>query len=288
MKNLPTILIGCPVRNREWIIPRYLEGIYSLNYPKENIILYWLVNDSTDETYNILKDFEQEHQDEYKNIIIEKIKNRVREYKRLIKGSYVLAEKFWLEVYTNLANLRNTVINKVLELNADYLFNIDSDIIINDVETLNILLSENKPVISAIINNDQIRNPLLPIQKSACNILNFDSFGKVKHIIDWELNSTFKIHITGAICLYNAEIFNNSKVRFGYSRYGEDIYMAERILEEGIEVWTTSKVLPNHIMAEGLFDVCNKCANTCFKYRYMHGERQDEIISCPNFKEKLL
>ena len=44
------IMIGCPVRDREWILPKYLDSIYALSYPKENICLCFIVNDSTDNT----------------------------------------------------------------------------------------------------------------------------------------------------------------------------------------------------------------------------------------------
>jgi hypothetical protein len=284
-KEQPTILIGCPCRNRSWVISRYLEGIYSLNYPKNKLILYFLLNDSIDQTEVILKKFQQLHQHKYKLIQIDKIKNHAPEYKRLISKSPQFAEKYWESVYLNIAKLRNKVIDKVIETGSDYWFSIDSDIILNNPETLNILLQENKPVISCIINNDQIQNPYLPIQKAACNILNFDEHGKVKHITGWEMNSTFQVQITGAICLYKAEIFKNPNIRFGYSRMGEDIFMAQRILEAGIETWTTSKVLPEHCM--GIMQtICQNCDNKCAQFSFQDGERKGILINCPKFKEK--
>lgn len=286
LKEQPVVLVGCPIRNREFIAERYLQGIYNLNFPKKQIVLYFLLNDSTDSTEQILKRFQQLHKHEYKNIILEKIRTKSPEYKRAIAKPFNFAEKYWQDVYLNIANLRNKVIDKVLEIGANYWLSVDSDIILNDAETLNILLSEAKSVISAIINNDQIRNPNLPIQEAACNILNFDEHGKVKHVTGWEMNSTFKVQITGAICLYKAEIFKNPNIRFGYSRMGEDIYLAQKILEVGIETWTTSKVLPEHCM--GLMqDICQKCGNSCKQFSFQDGERKGILMTCPKFKEKV-
>jgi hypothetical protein len=286
LKKKPVVLIGCPIRNRGWIAERYLQGIYDLNYPKDHIVLYFLLNDSTDSTEQILKRFQQLHKHEYKDFIIDKVKNRMPEYRRSISMNPNMANLYWEKVYTNIANLRNKVIDKVIETGSDYWFSIDSDIILNDPESLNVMLSEDKPIISAIINNDQIRNPHLPIQKAACNVLNFDEHGKVYHVTDWEMNSTFKIQITGAICLYKAEIFQNPNIRFGYSRVGEDIFMAQRILEAGIETWTTSKVLPEHCMGI-MQEICQKCNNKCVQFSFQDGERKGILAMCPKFKEKV-
>jgi glycosyltransferase involved in cell wall biosynthesis len=284
--KLPVVCIAAPCRNRSWVILRYLDGILNLNYPKDKLILYWLVNDSTDQTLRMLQDFQQLHKHEYRDIQIERIKTKAQEYKRTISKPPQFAEKYWQEVYLNIAKLRNKVIDKVLETNSDYWFSVDSDIILNDPETLNILLSEAKPIISAIINNDQIRNPHLLIQQAACNILNFDERGKVKHITGWEMNSTFQIQITGAVCLYKSEIFKNPNIRFGYSRMGEDIFFAQRVLEAGIETWTTSKVLPEHCM--GLMQpICEKCDLKCKRFSFQDGERKGILVTCLKFKEKI-
>lgn len=285
-KEKPVICIATPCRNRSWVISRYLDGIYAINYPKDKIILYWLVNDSTDNTFEILKSFQTNYQHEYKNIIIDRIRMKAPEYKRTIAKQPQFAESYWQQIYTNISRLRNIVIDKVLELQVDYWFSIDSDIVLNNSESLNILLSEKKDIISAIINNDQIKNPHLPIQEAACNILNFDKYETVSHIKGWEMNNTFKVQITGAICLYKSEIFQNPNVRFGYSRFGEDIFMAQRLLEAGIETWTTSKVLPEHCMGIPQ-EICLKCGNTCRQFSFQDGERKGILATCPKFKEKV-
>ena len=286
VREQSVVLIGCPIRNRNWIAERYLRGIYDLNYEKSKIILYFLVNDSTDSTEKILKSFQAKYKSEYKDIIIEKIRTKAPEYRRLITKLPTHASKYWESVYTNIANLRNKIIDKVLELKCDYWFSVDSDIVLNDPDTLNILLQEQKLIISAIINNDQIRNSHLPIQEAACNILNFDEYGKVKHITGWEMNSTFQVQITGAVCLYKAEIFKDPNIRFGYSKMGEDIFMAQRILEAGIETWTTSKVLPEHHMGI-MQEICQKFNNKCKQFSFQDGERKGILVNCPSFIEKV-
>lgn len=52
--NIP-ILIVTPFRNESHSISQYLKSLKEVDYPKELIDLYWLENDSTDETLSMLK-----------------------------------------------------------------------------------------------------------------------------------------------------------------------------------------------------------------------------------------
>ena len=50
------ILILSPFRNEEHSVPQYLAAIQKLRYPPELIDLYWLENDSSDNTLTLLKE----------------------------------------------------------------------------------------------------------------------------------------------------------------------------------------------------------------------------------------
>jgi hypothetical protein len=283
MENKPLILIGCPIRNREFIVERYLSGIYNLNYPKDRIILYWLVNDSRDHTLRFLEEFKIKHKSEYKDIVIEKIKNNAPEYKRAIAKNPNFVEAYWKQVYTNLANLRNKVIDKVLEFNVDYYFGVDSDIIVNS-EDLNLLLSNNKDVVAGIINNDQIRNPSVDIHMAACNILNFDEHDKAVHIKGWEDDKgLIAVDITGAIALYNAGIYKKYKnLKYEENRQGEDIGFFRIAREFGIKSYADPRVQPLHYM--GTMQVlCMNCKNKCKQFSFQDGERKGVLSVCPKY-----
>lgn len=53
--NLPRILIITAIRNEEHSLSLYLKSLHDLEYPKNLIDLYWLENDSTDRTLEILE-----------------------------------------------------------------------------------------------------------------------------------------------------------------------------------------------------------------------------------------
>ena len=63
------IMIGCPVRNRAWILPRYLKSISDLEYPSEYLCYCFVINDCIDSTPNLLADFARERPGQVKIIV---------------------------------------------------------------------------------------------------------------------------------------------------------------------------------------------------------------------------
>lgn len=290
LKEQPVVLISTLVRDRAWILPRYLEHLYNLDYNKKQIIIYWLINNSTDNSEKLLKDFKRKYEHEYRQIIIEKIKNSdAPEYKRTITKSPLAAKTYWRQVYENLARLRNKVIDKVLEFEeVEYLFNIDSDILVNQ-DDLNMLIELNLDIVAGVINNDQIRHPHLVLgQGAASNLLNFDDNGKAYHITHWDdsKDGIIPVDCTGAIAVYRKEIFKNSDLRYNFSEQGEDIGFFQKVKQYGIKAYAHTGCKPTHIM--GIMQtLCEeKCANVCKQFSFQDGERKGLLVACPKFKEK--
>ena len=70
------ILIACPVHNREWILPYYLKYLHALDYDKNLIDIYWIVNNTTDKSKKLLERFKEEHGGAYRSITIEVHNNK--------------------------------------------------------------------------------------------------------------------------------------------------------------------------------------------------------------------
>jgi hypothetical protein len=288
LKEQPVVCISTLIRDRGWILPCYLEHLYNLNYNKSKIIIYWLVNDCSDDSERILTNFKREHGHEYREIIIEKVKNRAPMYKRSIAKNPVQAEKYWHDVYSNLAALRNKVIDKVLEFNeVEFLFNIDSDILVNSND-LNLLLKQNCDIVAGIINNDLIRNPSLNKHFAACNILNFNDCGKVYHITGWsDEDGLVPVGATGAVAIFRTELFKRySTLRYGFCRQGEDIEFFRIAKELGIKSFAYTGVQPTHAMGI-MQDICKNCDSTCKQFSFQDGERKGILVTCSKFKEKV-
>jgi len=222
------IMIGCPVRNRDWILPKYLKCIYEIDYPKEKIIPCFIVNDSTDNSEKILNDFMIEHGHEYKDFIIY-IKNlgQVED-----KRQYEIRQK----IYHSLAKLRNRLLNCAIDKNVDYLLSVDSDILVPP-HILKNLLADDKDIVAAQIWNDSGQKyPNIMIEKN----------GKFVHYFDFPKQSLFKCDVTGAVYLIKKKVLNS--IRYEYHKQGEDVGFCLSARNKGFEIWVDSRVQCKHIM----------------------------------------
>ena len=55
MKRYPRILILTPFRNVSHSFSQYFKSLLALDYPLSKIDIYWLENDSSDNTFNLLE-----------------------------------------------------------------------------------------------------------------------------------------------------------------------------------------------------------------------------------------
>ena len=244
-----TILLGMPIHNREWILPIFLEKVSQIDYPKELITIYFLVNNSVDDSFNIVKKFKDENKSLYKEIIIEEVNNvnkiiDTRENDLRMKHTFE-----WL------SHLRNIILRKTVKLNCDYLFSLDSDILV-EPDILNNLLSSEKNICSSIIYNGFELHQDRPF--AFPNILN-NINGEWKHIVNYrtkfpyknEPNKIIEVGMTGAVSIISKEVCKVAK----YEKHfiGEDCAFSESALKYGYKSYCNISQLSHHIMnKEGL------------------------------------
>lgn len=61
IRNFPTITVLCPAYNEEKHIEKKIKSFLALDYPKDRIKMIVISDDSTDNTNNIVKKYEKEH-----------------------------------------------------------------------------------------------------------------------------------------------------------------------------------------------------------------------------------
>lgn len=234
MKNSPLVMIGCPVRDRDWILPLYLHYLLKLNYEKNRIVLCFILNDSTDSTEVILKDFAREYGSLYMKVLLLKYNTGAPKDAR---SSSV--RKY---IYKNLSDIRNQLLLQAREWGVDYLYSVDSDIMLLP-DSLNKLIDSNKPIISAFIWND--------VTKTAPNIMKIkvdnEGFLVFDHYLDYPTDSLFECDVTGAVYLLNKEVVR--KVRYHYHVQGEDIGFCVDAKLQGFSIWCDSSIQCSHILS---------------------------------------
>jgi cellulose synthase/poly-beta-1,6-N-acetylglucosamine synthase-like glycosyltransferase len=226
--RMTKVLIGCPVRDRGWVIHRHLEALKKIRVPEGvEVEFLYVLNDSTDNTKDILEQYGVPYV-EY---------NTGREgYTR---------QKYNPANYGHLAEIRNYFIDRFLETDADYLFSIDSDIIVPE-EALEVLLADDKDIISMILCNQPGDMP-----RRAHNVMNEDPSGMMVHILSYPLEQVFPCDLTGACYLIKREVLQ-AGVRYAQDPQGEDIPFCRQAKRLGFGIFCDSRVKPIHVMYPGV------------------------------------
>lgn len=141
--NKPTILIGSPVHQKPEILNEFLESLQSLDKEKFDVTYYFIDDNKDSNSSNLLADFKKNHKD--KCII---------QQSNLISASAEYQCNEETHIWTNnliwkVAGFKDNIIEYAKIKNFDYLFLIDSDIVLNP-KTLNQLVDAKKDIISNI------------------------------------------------------------------------------------------------------------------------------------------
>lgn len=230
------ILIGCPVRNRAWVLPYYLNSLEKIKKNnKYNIDFYFIINDSVDDTKKLLSFYPHE------------VWNTPAATETEKRGTYS---------YDRLANLRNRLCNVAIEKDVDFLLSIDSDIIvsINIIEslmnlyaTLKVAYGTDKIVISPLVRN-------YPVPKTgedtypAHNAMMRCGVSVYRSEMDRIFTEPFVcVDVTGACTLIPKSLLS---VRYGFHPQGEDCLWSQRVQEAGGHLFVTSEVSTIHYYDE--------------------------------------
>jgi hypothetical protein len=256
------IVIAFPCRDRAWVLPYFLKHIYNIDYNKKLIDIYCVVNNSKDLSHKILKEFKKKYESEYNSINIELRNNyefAMRDERR---------ESIRLKMYHWLADLRNLLVNKCVELNCDYMLSVDTDILVPS-DILKRLINHNKDYVSSLIYNGYLfkpRNvsvdykPVLNAYKFP-NILNKYNQNSYKHIVNYkvknpnllEKDTIAEVDFTGAVFLVSREVCKVA--RFGWDKQGEDEVFCRTAKENGFKLYCDLSLYSQHMMNKDILDL---------------------------------
>jgi cellulose synthase/poly-beta-1,6-N-acetylglucosamine synthase-like glycosyltransferase len=228
--NDKSVLIGCPVRNRAWILPDYLESLENIDYPSDKLNFCFIVNDSVDDTESILNDFARRS---YSPVQI--VKTTATNFNGHKRGAYR---------FEQLAKLRNMLLEKFYRSDCEYLLSVDSDILIPP-DIINRLLSRNCQIISALVCNGHHIN-----DNSIYNVMKKTPAGSYQHIKDFSREGIFTVDVTGAAYMIHRSVIAEHKVYYSARFGGEDIGFCEAARARGIPIYCDGTIECQHIMIE--------------------------------------
>jgi len=208
------IMIGSPVRNRGWVLRRYLDALLRQKVNNADIEFMFVLNDSVDDTEDILKEYNMNY-----------VTHNLNDSSGSVRGEYS---------FNHLAEVRNRLLQEFLNSDADYLFSVDTDIIVPE-GGLRRLIDSNKDIISMLIKN----HPTLKAHNIMINSKHLQTIPK----------GIIQVDVTGAVYLIKRKVIE-SGVRYNYSINGEDVPFCKSAYEHGFSIFCDTSIRPIHVYSK--------------------------------------
>jgi hypothetical protein len=139
----PNVFLALLVKQKEAVLPLFLESLNDWDYPKENIFIYIRTNNNTDNTKQLLEEWIEEYGDKYKELIYngEDVPEKVEKYD----------VHFWNgERFRVLGKIRQESMNQALLTDCEYYFVVDTDNFLFP-ETLKELVKLDLPIVAPFL-----------------------------------------------------------------------------------------------------------------------------------------
>jgi len=217
------ILLCAPVNEKEEIFVEYLESLRRLAIPDNFFVdkLFFLHNSERLIKY-LNKDF-KENYCTYNND------------NKYVKDE--LTHRWQDDNFSDVANMKNALLQFAIVNNYDYIFFVDSDLILHHKTLVN-LVEQDKDIIANIFWT-KWQNNMIPMP----NCWNYDHYSIVKaELSKWKTKGTYQVGMTGACTLIKRKVFDNKYINWNpiYNlpvTKWEDRAFCSRVAMCGHDIW---------------------------------------------------
>ncbi|WP_304340564.1 glycosyltransferase family 2 protein [Metaclostridioides mangenotii] len=247
MSDLKKVLIGSPIHQTPDILKEFLISLKELNKSDFDISYYFIDDNIEEISSDYLKNFKESE----KNVTL---------IASNFQDNYVKNEHthMWSSnLVDKVANFKNEIIRYSIENNFDYLFFIDSDLIVNP-RTLNQLVGDNKDIISNVFwtkwEPNTIEMPQVWLMDSYDmhddSIPTDHAQQTMEFINKMRIPGVYKVGGLGACTLISKKALlagvSFSKI-YNLSFWGEDRHFCIRAASLGLELYVDTHLPAYHI-----------------------------------------
>jgi hypothetical protein len=231
------LIIGCPIYKREWIFPLWAAAIERQSVDLSDIGFIFETSPDDEGTLSLINSWLNRN----KNIPF--IKINVRE--DIPHFEHKQGSRQWtLSKYENMIRLRNHLLQDVREAAPDYYFSLDSDIIIKNPSTIELLINHIKEGADAV-------SPLMfmtPFGTQFPSVMTWKNDGTDKAFrrSDYPLGTYFQSDIIMAAKMMSKEVYEN--VNYKFHVQGEDLGWCMEAKEKGYKLYSASYIYAPHVM----------------------------------------
>ena len=235
------LIIGCPIYKREWIFPYWIMAIERQSIPLDDVGFVFVVSSSDEGTISLInrwKEYSKKKVGFFDVVIKDDVAHHTHDPK---------SRQWTMSKYHNMVDLRNTLLKEVRKHQPDYFFSLDSDIIIHNSSTIELLISHIKDGADAV-------SPLMfmtPMGTDFPSVMTWigEKSEKANRARSYPLGTYFKADIIMAAKMMSKEVYNN--VDYVFHSQGEDLgWCAEAHRKGFTELYSASYIYAPHIMHE--------------------------------------
>jgi hypothetical protein len=239
------LIIGCPIYKRNWIFPIWAASIERQSISLKDVGFIFVVSSSDEETISMInkwKNFSGKNIG-FINIITKD---------DIVHHEHSSNSRQWtMSKYHNMVALRNTLLSEVRKYQPDFFFSLDSDILVQNPSTIELLISHIKEGADAV-------SPLMfmtPFGTDFPSVMSWiDKPGeKAKRNPPYPFGTYFQSDIIMAAKMMSKDVYNN--VDYEFHAQGEDLGWCANANKKGFnKLFSAAYIYAPHIMHEEMLD----------------------------------
>ena len=237
------LLIGCPIYKREWILHHWIRCLInqSVSLDKVGFIFETSSDDAT--TIAILETWKKiEKNLPHMEIVI---RDDIPHFEHIENG-----RQWTLSRYENMVNLRNKLLERVRDIDPDYYFSLDSDILLENPNTIECLIAHIKSGADGV-SPLMFMTPFGDMYPSVMSWRNDGSDKAMRHE-RYPIGQYFQSDVIMAAKLMSKPLYQT--VNYRVHEQGEDVGWSWDAKEAGFKLYSASYLYAPHIMSEQYYE----------------------------------
>lgn len=237
------LLIGCPIYKRDWILHHWIRCLISQSVSLSNIGFIFEVSPDDVETIEILELWKTIQKEiPYFNI---KVRDDIPHFEHDENSRQWTVSK-----YSNMVSLRNSLLAQVREIEPDYYFSLDSDILLENQNTIELLIAHIKQGADAV-------SPLMfmtPIYDMYPSVMTWKPTASEQAYREerYPLGTYFKADVIMAAKMMSKNVYNN--IDYMVHPQGEDVGWSLECSRKGYGLYSASYIYAPHIMSLSMYN----------------------------------
>lgn len=236
------LIVGCPVYEREWLLPHYFAAIEKQTFQLSDIGFVFIVVKRDKPTVDYLYEWHSNHPEVS---VFDVVYDDDQIHRSHPEGS----RRWTKEKYATMVSLRNDLLRQVRAHEPDRFFSLDSDVLLEDPNTLENLynLADTCDAVSPLMY-------MTPTGEGYPDVMTWQNGpgSKAFRILPYPKGELFQADVIMAAKMMSKEVYMN--VNYSFHRQGEDLGFCANAAMQGFKLYNAAYIYAAHIMHKAMLE----------------------------------